>query len=512
MKPKTGYLFLLMERMESDLLHKVEEMAVNCDMPAVSVGPLASRMIDLIQSIHSVNQLVIDIKPQNFMFARTSRKRSSSTQYDDASKLTDRLRLVDFGLMRAFKRQEEVPDLHGTALYASLHMHTLQSGSRRDDLEMVCYVIGEILIRVRATVDGTKESFEQTTIPSYLPWSQETSDERLYRAKAKQVKDPTSEFYQRMSLDAARILHQCLELIWSYKFRTEPDYEAIKGMMSSLSVPNNKRGDQKKLTATRTRNTKTQVCRSEDVVPVQSPSDRILRLRRTQNSSSTPLKPVVAPVRTVGTQTEDEEGTQPGSKRQKTAAQRSHGTRADRDKNTQTDLNQSWEEGTVDLMEVDDVFDDGPAERKSSAVEVVEIVDDNDIEIENKKANIQRETGALSIKLVIHAPGQGDMEYIMTKDETLFLGTKPVSPDNTKDKENSTWIEVHGGGSCRLTLKIKRNRIVHAVVKDLKKPGTVYVGRSGITRKIAVKKGGESECMIPGQIYVGTSVIQLHRR
>jgi serine/threonine protein kinase len=116
-------------------------------------------MVSLLQVIHNVKQLVIDVKPENFMFTRAASARQS---------LESRLRLVDFGLMRAFARPEVRQDLQGNAMYASLHMHTLHNISRRDDVEMICYVLGEMVIRLHALANGTAAVYERSSIPSYL--------------------------------------------------------------------------------------------------------------------------------------------------------------------------------------------------------------------------------------------------------------------------------------------------------------------------------------------------------
>ncbi|KAL7557637.1 hypothetical protein ACA910_001242 [Epithemia clementina (nom. ined.)] len=505
-----GFLFLLMERMECDLVRKIEETAARCDRPAILVGPLAVKMVELIEAIHKVRQLVIDVKPENFMFAANHKngQQKSPRGQSDGTIPAEQLRLVDFGLMRAFQRPEKIGELQGTALYASLNMHALNNTSRRDDLEMVFYVIGEILIRLQSIADGSKHTYERTAIPSYLPWSQETSDEHLFQSKQEHVKDPTSEFFRRMPRDAARTLFQCLETVWSYAFKTDPDYNGLKGMLSVLSVPM----DNRKPAAAKTRPLRTPQRsaapaaveaqeQNHEFAAMASPNDRALRSGRKTRTSATPTNPASATSRTIRTQTNAEDKVAgntfpPGSKRRKATSQPQQNT-------NQTKRDKKTDKESSKMMEVDEVFLD--LTQRAAPREIVEIDDDDDQE--NKIANIPKNNAELGVKLVVQTPSQMDVEYTMDHDELVFLGSKP----SAKNLETGTWIEIPGNGGCRLAPNIKRNRVLHVVVKDLNQGGKVCVGREGLARKMELTKGGESVCMIPGQIYVGSSVVRLHR-
>ena len=480
-----GFLFLIMERMESDMVSRVEEMAVNCDLSLIPIGPLAERMVDLVQAIHNVNQLVIDVKPENFMFASAS----SKTRGKNDVMSVEQLRMVDFGLMHAFKRPEEIGELHGTAMYASLHMHTLHNSSRRDDVEMVLYVLGEILIRVRSIADGKKQTYEKTSIPSYLPWSQAQSDDELYNIKLKQVKDLTSEFYCRMPLDAARILFHCLELVWSYNFNTEPDYDDLKKKLRSLSVPNTKaKGKKPTRTAKPTRRTASAATASKqdnddeenddnEVLVVSPPQTRATRSGRVTRNSSTKSTPVA-------------------TKKSSNQSKKDHGQSGNGGSDPPMKRQRLTRPRPTSPMEVVEVFPGSPES-------------DANGDTENQNVNIPKTSKELGLKFVIQSPGKsGVVDYKMAVDEALYVGKKP----SAEVLETNTWIEIPGSSSCRITPKIQRERVLHVVVKDLNPGGeSVHVGRKGLTRKTEVPKGGEAICMIPGQIYVGSHVMQVQR-
>lgn len=457
-----GYHYIFMERMQSDLLGKLQEM-VDTASNVIPVGSLAVQMVKLVQAIHGVHHLLIDVKPENFMFARPSSAHGARKQ----ERLEERLRVVDLGLMRPFERPEKRSGLAGNAMYASLHMHSLQNSSRRDDLEMVCYVLGDILIRVWAIVQGTADTYQTTSIPSFLPWSQEQSDEELYEVKQIHVEDPNSEFYRRMPLQAANTLYECLQTIWSYKFNTAPDYAGISNKLGNLSVP---------LATTKTPPTKSSGAKRKTRTPTGQENEVINLLDDNEIRVPNSL-PKKTPSKTIGTQTEE------------TCLSPDNHRHAD-DCSKKRRIHPVSSQDPTD-MEVDEVFHD-------SVHSVQE-------ELELSRQDEKQKT--LGIEIVVETPNLPSTKYVLMENESAFLGCKP-------SKKPGILIEVPGSleaNHVQLTLCVRRQRVLHVVVKDLNSQQGTDVGKKDVISRKPVKKGGETACMIPGQIYLGRSVVQVRR-
>ena len=198
---------------------------------SVAVGPLAQRMLAIVRAIHGQGFIIRDVKPENFMIA------------PGTESIVDRVRLVDLGMLktyRDFAASGHAPNdgtngLAGTPLYASLNAHTLQTPSRRDDVEALLYLLGEIVICLNAAQQGKTARWKNKG--SFLPWSNGKSDEEIGELKEAQVLNIRSEYYSRMPEPAAQTLKQCLDEVRSYAHRKEPNYDLLNGMLSSLNVP-----------------------------------------------------------------------------------------------------------------------------------------------------------------------------------------------------------------------------------------------------------------------------------
>ena len=475
-----GFHFIIIERMECDLLGLMDEMATQ--KPAIDLGPIATRLIDIVEGIHQNLHLINDVKPENFMFARAkvAKKSKPSTMMQDYA---GRLRAVDFGLMRPCEKPAMKGFLLGNAMYASLHMHTLHNSSRRDDLEMVCYVIGELLIRFQAMLDGTAERYESTRIPSYLPWSQEQSDEAVHQSKKQCVTDETSEFYTRMPKEAAKTLYKCLEEIWSYSFNKKPDYELLRTMVATLTVPHSptaakasKKKPPAKPRARRSAAKETIELASDDedddeVQIVESPDPSVRQLRSGRK------------IRTPGRASSASSEVDETPRKRKATAQRGQKRRAHPEDAIPMD---------VDEIVVDDDTDDA--------------VEDVEMEI----ADETKENNPVSVKFTVcnQQTGRELSNFTITNDEVVVVGSKPAK------SKNASLIVIPGSepSHCKISLGIKRGRAVHAKVTDLKTKTGTFIGRDGTIVPNQIKKGGYAHCLIPGSILIGDGIkIKLSR-
>jgi serine/threonine protein kinase len=234
---EAGWDFLVIERMEQELWEALPSLPNNKN--SIALGPLAQRMLYIFQQVHEQGYLVVDVKPENFMVAPPA-----SPAGESYSSIVDRLRLVDLGLLKSYRScgggnghalNEARVSLSGTPLYASLRTHQLETPSRRDDIESLLYLLGEIVICVNARVTGKTALYRHKN--SFFPWSQATSDESLGQLKEAHVSDPHSDYYARMPPAAAMVLKQCWDDVRNYSYRKEPEYDALCQQLASLAVP-----------------------------------------------------------------------------------------------------------------------------------------------------------------------------------------------------------------------------------------------------------------------------------
>lgn len=172
----SGYRFLIMERMQYPF-HYIVPLLFNCHdkqtqtqtqtkqlkqskqqkQHFIPVGIIASRLIDLIEKIHDTQRLFVDVKPENFMIAKSKKISTSSSSSTMIQHIANRIRMIDFGLVESIKdasnnkhRIDNYPNSQvvGTPVYASLNVLSGHTISRRDDLESVGYVIVELILQI----------------------------------------------------------------------------------------------------------------------------------------------------------------------------------------------------------------------------------------------------------------------------------------------------------------------------------------------------------------------------
>jgi serine/threonine protein kinase len=199
-----GYRFLVLEKMQSSLVE------IN--------GSIAARLVDIVAAIHQKGHVLVDVKSDNFMFAR-------GKQSDPAL-----LRALDFGLVTSLKdattgqHKENVDNapLLGTPLYSSRAVHKGNLCVRRDDMEAIGLLICELLM-------------------NKLPWANESSPEAIGRVKEQMMADIKSPFYQAMSPQAAKQMFQYFAATRATYYESPPNYEHLKRLVQDLDAGETKK-------------------------------------------------------------------------------------------------------------------------------------------------------------------------------------------------------------------------------------------------------------------------------
>lgn len=202
----------------------------------VNLGAVCSKLLDIVEEIHKTGHIILDVKPDNLM-VRITKNESTTPESLAAS-----IRLVDLGLVKAYggphghKENVGVSVVQGTPLYASLNVHDLQTPSRRDDVESMIYLIGDLVLTVNGIANNILPPFGSGTTASYLPWSQGTSDSVIGEMKKIQISDLESVYYQNMPKPAAAVLYAAYQVVRDCKYASTPNYETFRRIFRPLQV------------------------------------------------------------------------------------------------------------------------------------------------------------------------------------------------------------------------------------------------------------------------------------
>jgi serine/threonine protein kinase len=206
----------------------------------IPFAPLAMRLIDLVEAIHKSKNILLDVKPDNLMIdlnVHLSKKLTTEA-------LAKSIRLVDLGLLKSFYGTDgnHVPnlpagDVQGTPLYASIHVHDLQTPSRRDDLYAMLLVIADLLLHIHGKLNHKEPPYGTGKAASYLPWSQEPSDNAIGKIKATQLSNLKSPFFASMPSTAiAKSFFAALEQVHQTDFARPPNFDAVRKLLSTIQI------------------------------------------------------------------------------------------------------------------------------------------------------------------------------------------------------------------------------------------------------------------------------------
>ena len=224
----------------------------------IPLGDVAIAMLNCIQAMHENGNLFVDVKPENFMLSSsTSAAASSSSSKRSKADVSQRVRLIDFGLVERFgdmaasKHRENMhpnAPLVGTPTYASLNIMSGHTASLRDDVEALGYVICELILMMASTGTissssgggGVGKSKKKKDNDNILPWSNAKSDEDLLRIKSQEMdKSKRSKsilFAKLKAAGADTVMDNYFAAVTSLAYSGKPDYTALRCYLEKLVV------------------------------------------------------------------------------------------------------------------------------------------------------------------------------------------------------------------------------------------------------------------------------------
>ena len=179
------------------------------------VSQIGRQMLQRLKSVHTCGMLHRDVKPDNFLFARTPvldlSRRASQAQQPVPVPL---LYLIDFGMAKRIKdpidaAKNRLVPLIGSPRYASVFAHRGEPLGRRDDLISMMY------------------SLLYVANGGALPWQGYTDVEMHYIKDNMTPSELCAGLHERHATGWAAIL----ELLYTMKAQQTPDYDAIASQL-----------------------------------------------------------------------------------------------------------------------------------------------------------------------------------------------------------------------------------------------------------------------------------------
>ena len=179
------------------------------------LSQIGRQMLQRLRSVHTCGMLHRDVKPDNFLFARTpvlDLSRRANSKPESGLPL---LYIIDFGMAKRIKdtiiddADNRLVPLIGSPRYASVFAHRGEPLGRRDDLISMMYS----LIYV-ANGGG-------------LPWQSYTEREIYYIKENMSPSELCADLHERHATRWAAIL----ELLYAMKAQQTPDYDAIASQL-----------------------------------------------------------------------------------------------------------------------------------------------------------------------------------------------------------------------------------------------------------------------------------------
>ena len=183
------------------------------------ISGIGRQMLQRLKSIHCRGMVHRDVKPDNFVFARTPVLDLSRRANSKPNSSVPLLYLIDFGMAKRIDRKEgqwqqgqqrqQGSPLIGSARYASLAAHRGEALGRRDDLISMMY------------------SLMYVTNGGALPWQNYSEGEIQY------IKENTTpaELCAELCARHADGWSAALDRLYAMKVNDAPDYDAIAALL-----------------------------------------------------------------------------------------------------------------------------------------------------------------------------------------------------------------------------------------------------------------------------------------
>lgn len=251
-----GYRCLIVEQMQCELLNIIPSFVEHQVSSAqrqsgkeIALGPICTQLIRMVEAVHKTKHILLDVKPDNLMIdykLTLPVLNKSKTNMIRTEDLAKSMRLVDFGLLKPIggvtgTHMENAPtsEVQGTPLYASLHVHNLQTPSRRDDLYAMLYVIGEVVLIINGKLYNKPAPYGAgTKSVSYFPWSQCTSDVAIGQVKMAEMTSIKSHYFASMpNHSIAEALFCAHQQVHDTEFAQVPDYNSLCELLNTIKIP-----------------------------------------------------------------------------------------------------------------------------------------------------------------------------------------------------------------------------------------------------------------------------------
>ena len=180
------------------------------------ISGIGRQMLQRLKSIHCRGMVHRDVKPDNFVFARTPVLDLSRRANSKPNSSVPLLYLIDFGMAKRIYRKEgqgqqgqQGSPLIGSARYASLAAHRGEALGRRDDLISMMY------------------SLMYVTNGGALPWQNYSEGEIQYIKENTTPAELCAELCARHAAGWSAILDR----LYAMQANDAPDYDAIAALL-----------------------------------------------------------------------------------------------------------------------------------------------------------------------------------------------------------------------------------------------------------------------------------------
>lgn len=498
-----------MERMAAPLSEVIpillESHSKAAKVTKIPLGDVAIAMLNCIQAMHDKGNLFVDVKPENFMLsssnsAAASSKKSMKSSSSNNGDVSQRVRLIDFGLVEMFSdmtssahRENAYPGapLVGTPTYASLNIMDGHTAARRDDVEALGYVVSELILMLVASASGSAGKRKKKDDDEVLPWSHASSDDELKRIKSQEMdksKRSKSKFFAGLKAAGAdTVMGNYFSAVRGLDFAEKPDYDSLRCYLKKLIVTVENSGGSSAAKK-----------KASSASPKKMPARRASARRKQVDDEDSDDS-----IEVIDENVENRKKASGKGKKQKVSVDKESVPR--RSARSKRNAPKTCEIGTqTDEMEVIDV-DASADEETTMDWEVVASDDDNDDDESTGSDTVVTGKGILKLD-IIEGPHRGqEIAFGGDHPDTVCIGKDPDScamKDTTKFAlaDDDSASDVH----AKFVINSKKNVNSVRVTNMSSSDGTVVNGTS-------LAKGKSKQAFVGDKVKIGKSLFQIRK-